>query len=128
MMMTCSFRGREYSGVGTCRTGDEYWYCPYREGLDKILSTLNSILKLANDLPTADPLSEATWSAFALFPRLILRPLPDGTCGKEATKAFAERCDLLLAGDVGRLLADAHASQAARRAPASGPAFPKTAL
>ncbi len=52
----------------------------------------------------------ASYSAFVLFPRLILRSLPPGFNGKHAAIAFAKRCKLLMDGQAADLIREARDS------------------
>ena len=72
-----------------------------REALDETLS-------LALSLHHSSPLAFSAYSLFVLFPRLLLRPLPDGCQGSFAAAALSRRCRLLKEGEVGTLLNEAH--------------------
>jgi hypothetical protein len=84
------------------------------ENREIIFSALDDTLKLAITIPHDDPLSFASYIAFSLFPRLMLRSLSLGCKGKHAALAFKTRCDMLTSGRVGDLIKDAHDSQVTR--------------
>ncbi len=75
----------------------------------------------------------SAYSLFILFPRLLLRPLPNGCQGRFADAVLRKRCDLLREGDIQRLILDSHESQADRilssinSASKDTPTFSKTA-
>jgi hypothetical protein len=52
------------------------------ESRETIFSALDDILKLEITIPQEDPLAFSAFTAFILFPRLILRSLPPG-CKRE---------------------------------------------
>ena len=62
-----------------------------REGREAVFNALDTILDLATTIPQDDPLSFAAYSAYVLFPRLVLRSLPPGCNGKHASIAFERR-------------------------------------
>ena len=72
-----------------------------REALDVTLSFALSLHKTS-------PLAYIASTLFVLFPRLILRPLPDGCQGRLAAAALLGRCIMLLAEDVAGLIHEAH--------------------
>jgi hypothetical protein len=80
-----------------------------REALDETLS-------LALSLHHSSPLAFNAYSLFILFPRLLLRPLPNGCQGNFAAAALSRRCCLLREGDIETLLVEAHETQADRLA------------
>jgi hypothetical protein len=84
------------------------------ESRDIIFNTLDDILKLAITIPQDDPLAFASYIAFVLFPRLVLRSLPPGCKGKHAALAFRTRCEMLNDGRVADLIKEAHDSQVTR--------------
>ena len=53
-------------------------------------------------------------SIFVLFPRLLLRPLPDGCQGGLAAAALNTRCRLLIEGDIATFILEAHEAQTER--------------
>jgi hypothetical protein len=59
-------------------------------------------------------LALSAYTAFILFPRMILRSLPPGCQGKHASLAFKTRCDMFVEGRVSELIQDAHDSQVKR--------------
>jgi hypothetical protein len=94
---------------------------------------LDYTLSLALSLHRNSPVALSAYSLFILFPRLLLRPLPNGCQGRFADAIFRKRCDLLLAGDIHRLILDSHEAQADRilssinSASTDTPTFSKTA-
>jgi hypothetical protein len=50
----------------------------------------------------------SAYSLFILFPRLLLRPFPNGCQGRFSDAVLRKRCDLLLEGDLQRLILDSH--------------------
>jgi len=84
------------------------------ESRETIFTALDDILKLAVSISQDDPLAVASYIAFILFPRLILRSLPLGCKGKHASLAFKIRCEMLTSGRVNDLINEAHDSQVTR--------------
>jgi hypothetical protein len=90
---------------------------------------------LALSLHGSSPLTFSAFSLFVLFPRLLLRPLPDGCQGSFASAALLRRCNLLREGEIATLLNEAHEAHAGRVAkatkahakPTSSAFFSKTA-
>ena len=68
-----------------------------REALDKTLS-------MALSLHGSSPLAFNAFSLFFLFPRLFLRPLPDGCKGSFAAATLLRRCNVLREGRITVLL------------------------
>jgi len=99
-----------------------------REALDETVSLVLS-------LHTSSPLSASTFALFVLFPRLLMRPLPDGCQGSFAAATLSRRCNQLREGEITVLLTEAHEAQTERVAKltkaastsASTTTFPKTA-
>ncbi len=56
----------------------------------------------------------SAFNLFVLFPRLLLRPLPEGCQGGFAAAALNMRCRLLREGDIATLLREAHEAQTGR--------------
>ncbi len=75
---------------------------------------LDHTLTLALSLHMSSPMAMSAFSLFILFPRLLLRPLPNGCQGRFAEAALRKRCDLPQAGDVQRLIQDSHEAQTDR--------------
>jgi hypothetical protein len=73
------------------------------ESREIIFTALDDVLKLAICIPQEDPLAFSAYTAFILFPRLILRSLPPGCKGKHASFAFKPRYDMLMDGRVSEL-------------------------
>jgi hypothetical protein len=80
---------------------------PMREALVVVLSLTVSLTKTS-------PLALTAWASFVLFPKVFLRPLPNGCQGSFATTAFNKRCKLLMEGNIDFLLAEAHEAQTER--------------
>jgi len=64
------------------------------ENRENIFTALDDILKLAVSIPQEDPLAFFAYTAFILFPRLILKSPPPGCQGKHASLAFKSKCDM----------------------------------
>jgi hypothetical protein len=79
-----------------------------KEASEALREALDITLSFALFLHKTSPLSFSASALFVLFPRLILRPLPDGCQGRLAVAALLERCMKLLVGDVASLINDAH--------------------
>ena len=75
---------------------------------------LDETLSLALSLHVSSPIAFNAYSLFVLFPRLLLRPLPDGCQGSFAAAALSRRCNLLREGEIATLLNEAHEAQAGR--------------
>jgi hypothetical protein len=78
-----------------------------REAMDETLS-------LALSLHGSSPMVFSAFSLFVLFPRLLLRPLPDGCQGSFAAASLSRRCSLLTEGEIATLLNVAHEAQPGR--------------
>jgi len=78
-----------------------------REAMDETLS-------LALSLHHSSPLAFNAYVLFVLFPRLLLRPLPDGCQGSFAAAALLRRCNMLREGEVGTILNEAHEAHVGR--------------
>ena len=78
-----------------------------REAMDEILS-------LAMSLHHSSPLAFNAYSLFVLFPRLLLRPLPDGCQGNFAAASLSRRCCLQRDGEIGTLLNEAREGELGR--------------
>ncbi len=79
-----------------------------------MFTALDAILELAISLTLDNPLAFAAYSAYVLFPRLVLRSLPQGCSGKHAAQAFERRSKMFVEGQIGDLLREAHDSQVTR--------------
>ena len=79
-----------------------------------IFFDLDNILKLAVMIPRGNPLAFSAYSAFVLFPWLILKLSPPGCHGNYSSMAFAVRCERLLNGRVAELIDEAHEYQVTR--------------
>ena len=78
-----------------------------REALDEVIS-------LAISLHKSSPLAFSAFALYALFPRMLPRPLPDCCQGSFATTALSRRCSLLMEGQIDLHLREAHEAQAER--------------
>ena len=81
-----------------------------KEGREVVFVVLDAILDLAMSLPHDNPLAFAAYSAYVLFPRLVLRSLPPSCNGKHAAQAFERRSKIFMEGQFGDLLREAHDS------------------
>ena len=63
-------------------------------------------------------LAFSSHAIFVMFPRLVLRPLPNGCRGGLAAAALSRRRTLLREGDIDTLLKEAHDAQTVRVASA----------
>jgi hypothetical protein len=93
-----------------------------REALDETLS-LAMPCHVPPLLHKSSPLSFSAFALFVLFPRLLLRPLPDGCQGSFAAAALSRRCILLREGKITVLLTEAHEAQTGRVAKLTKAAF-----
>jgi len=59
-------------------------------------------------LHTSSPLAFSVFALFVLFPRPLLRPLPDDYQGSFAATTLSRRCSLLREGKIAILLSEAH--------------------
>jgi hypothetical protein len=109
--------------------------CFPKDASNFLREVMDETFELALSLHHSSPLAFSAHSLFVLFPRLILRPLPDGCQGSFAAAAFSRRCYLLREGEIGVLLNEAHEAQhgrvakqtAAHSKSASSSSFSKTA-
>jgi len=83
------------------------WYFP-KEASEQLRDVLDSILALALSLHKNSPLALCAYSLFVLFPRMLLRPIPNGCQGRFVDAALKRRCHLYETGDIGRLLTDSY--------------------
>jgi hypothetical protein len=95
---------------------------------------LDNILSLAVSLHKNSPLALSAYFLFVLFPRILLRPLPNGCQGRFADAVFRRRCELYKSSEVLRLLSESHEAQTDRATSALNTAssdsvtFSKTAI
>ncbi len=82
-----------------------------KEASEILCDSLDSVLSLAVSLHKFSPLAYSAYSLFVLFPRLLLRPLPNGCKGRFADAALRKRCALFLEGNISQLLVDSHEVQ-----------------
>ncbi len=85
-----------------------------KESSRALREALKETLSLALSLNKSSPLSFSAFALFVLFPRLLMRPLPDGCQGGFAAAALLRRCTLLREGKVSVLLTEAHDAQVGR--------------
>ena len=85
-----------------------------RESMEIVFSALDTILELTISIPQDDSLSFEAYSAFVLFPRLILRLPPLGCKGKHGALAFVRRSKMMLNGQVSDFLREEHDSHVTR--------------
>ncbi len=69
-----------------------------REGREDVFTSLDAILELAISLPQDNPQAFLAYSAYVIFPRLVLRSLPLGCNGKHASQAFERRRKMSMEG------------------------------
>ena len=108
--------------------------CPKEASLS-LREALDETLLLAMSLLRSSPLAFSAFDLFVLFPRLLLRPLPDGCQGSFAVAVLSRRCNLRREGEITTLLCEAHEAQTGRIAkqtkansiPTSTSSFSKTA-
>ncbi len=79
-----------------------------------IREVMDETLSLALSLHVSSPMAFSAYSLFVLFPRLVLRSLPDGCQGSFAAATLSRRCNLLREGEVATLLKEAHETQEGR--------------
>jgi len=61
------------------------------ESREVIISAMDNVLKLAVSIPQQEPMAFSIYSAFVLFPRLIMRSLFPGCKGRYAALEFTKR-------------------------------------
>ncbi len=104
-----------------------------KEASFALRDALDHTLSLAVSLHKDSPLAMSAFTLFILFPRLLLRPLPNGCQGRVAEAVMRKRCDLLLAGHIQLLVRDSHEAQTDKistftnAASTDTPSFSKTA-
>ncbi len=82
-----------------------------KEASEQLRDAVDDILTLALSLHKNFALALCAYSLFVLFPRLLLRPLPNGCQGRFAEAALKRRCHLYETGNIGRLIMDSHEAQ-----------------
>jgi hypothetical protein len=103
-----------------------------KESSSTLRQALDNVLSLALSPNETSHLACSAYDIFVMFPRLILRPMPNDCQGRRAADALARRCSLLREGDVGTFLKEAHDAQSTRvantlaEASAPKPSFSKT--
>ena len=85
--------------------------CFPKEASRLLREALDETLSLALSLHSSSPLAFSAFSLFMLFPRLLMRPLPDGCQGSFAAATLARRCNMLREGKLSVLLTEAHEAQ-----------------
>ena len=85
-----------------------------KEALRLLREAMDETLLLALSLHKSSPLVFSAFSLVVLFPRLLIRPLPDGCQGSFAAAALARRCNLLRDGRLSVHLAEAHEARTER--------------
>ncbi len=88
--------------------------CFPKEASKTLRETLDESLLLAISMHMSSPLAFNAFGLFVLFPRLLLRPLPEGCQGGFATANLDRRCMLLKEGDIATLLREAQKAQTGR--------------
>ena len=88
--------------------------CFPKEASRLLREALDETLSLALSLYSSSSLAFSAFSLVALFPRLILRPLPDGCQGSFAAATLARRCNMWREGKLSVLLTEAHEAQTER--------------
>ncbi len=78
--------------------------CFPKEASINLRKTLDDTIALALSLNENSPMAFAAYSLFILFPRLMLRLLPDGCQGSYAAAALNRRCGMWASGDVDGLI------------------------
>ncbi len=79
-----------------------------KEASEALREALDVTLSFALSLHKSSPLAFSAAALFVLFPKLILRPLPEGCQGRIAADALLDRCRKLSGGDVAGMIYDAH--------------------
>jgi hypothetical protein len=85
--------------------------CFPKEASRALRDAMDDTLSLALSFHKSSPLAFSAFALFVLFPRLLLRPLPDGCQGSFATSALSRRCSLLKEGKIALPLNEAHEAQ-----------------
>jgi hypothetical protein len=85
-----------------------------KEASEQLRDVMDAILTLALSLHKNSPLAFSAYSLFVLFPRLLLRPLPNGFQRRFADAALKQRFLLYVTGDICRLLTDSYEAQTQR--------------
>ena len=88
--------------------------CFPKEASIALREALDETLSLALSLHKSSPLAFIAFALLVNFPRLLLRPLPDGCQGSFAAAALARGCNLLREGKISVLLKEAHEAQVRR--------------
>jgi len=86
--------------------------CFPKEASRALREALDETRSLAPSLHKSSPLAFIAFALFVLFPRLLLRPLPDGCQGSFAAAALSRRCSPLREGKISVMLTEAHEAQA----------------
>ena len=75
---------------------------------------LDATRSLAISLHVTSALAFGASALYVLFPRLLLRPLPEGCQGRFASTELTRRCTILAIGNVAGLLHESDEAQTAR--------------
>jgi len=86
----------------------------HKEASEALREALDITLSFALSLHKTSPLAFNASALFVLFPRLILKPLPEGSQGRLVAAALLDRCKKLSVGDVAGLIYEAHEAQTER--------------
>jgi hypothetical protein len=89
-------------------------HCFPKEASRALKEALDEILSLAMSLHKLSPLAFSAFALFVLFPRLLIRPLPDGCQGSFVAATLTRRCSLLREGKIVVLLSEAHEAHTRR--------------
>ncbi len=85
-----------------------------KEASEALRVAMDITLSFALSLHKSSPLAFSAAALFFLFPRLIMRPLPEGCQGRVAAAALLDRCSKLSEGGIEGLIDDAHEAQTVR--------------
>ena len=77
-----------------------------KEAFSVLRVALESIVALALSLHMNYSMAFSAYSLLVLFPRDLLRPLPNGCQGRFGDGVLRKRCELFNAGDIMRLITD----------------------
>ncbi len=97
-----------------------------KEASGQLRDALDAVLFLALSLHNNSPHALSAYALFAIFPRLLLRPLPNGCQGSFADAALKRQCSLYEKGEVLRLISESHEAQTERMSPSMNVASANT--
>ena len=69
--------------------------CFPKEDSRALREAMDNTLLMALTLHKSSPLAFSAFATFVVFPRLLLRPLPDGCQGSFAAASLSRRCNML---------------------------------